>query len=86
MFDISGLWIGFFKVAWNIIGRDISDVALEFFYSFKLLKEINATIITSVGNPIYASGFRPIASGNTMYNCISKCFVRGTKCASYCCS
>ena len=29
-------------------------------------------MITSVGNPIYASKFRRIACNNTMYNCISK--------------
>ncbi|KAL0448962.1 UNVERIFIED_CONTAM: hypothetical protein Slati_1452600 [Sesamum latifolium] len=40
--------LGFFKEAWPVVGRDITVAIQEFFQSSKLLKQINATLITLV--------------------------------------
>ncbi|KAJ0886252.1 putative RNA-directed DNA polymerase transcription factor bZIP family [Helianthus annuus] len=65
----------FFKAAWGIIGEDIVDAVLEFFINGKILKEINATIISVVPKvkvPNVVNQFRPIACCNVIYKCISK--------------
>lgn len=43
-----GFSAGFFQKAWPIVGRDVTDAVLEFFYSGRILREANATIITLV--------------------------------------
>jgi hypothetical protein len=44
----NGFSAGFFQNAWPIVGRDVTDAILEFFYLGRLLREANATIITLV--------------------------------------
>ncbi|XP_059301970.1 uncharacterized protein LOC132053893 [Lycium ferocissimum] len=66
---------GFYKAAWSIIGQDIRDAILEFMSSGKLLRQLNATLISlipKVDHPISASKFRPISCCNVLYKCISK--------------
>ncbi|GJS34137.1 RNA-directed DNA polymerase, eukaryota, reverse transcriptase zinc-binding domain protein [Tanacetum coccineum] len=56
MFDIDndkapgpdGFTSCFFKTAWNIIGLDICAAFKEFFHTGKLLKEVNATLISLI--------------------------------------
>ncbi|KAF3653433.1 hypothetical protein FXO37_16988 [Capsicum annuum] len=66
---------GFFKAAWDIIGDEACDAVQEFFHNGKLLKQVNATMISlipKVEKPEFASQFRPISCCNTLYKCISK--------------
>ncbi|GJR49138.1 RNA-directed DNA polymerase, eukaryota, reverse transcriptase zinc-binding domain protein [Tanacetum coccineum] len=83
MFDIDndkapgpdGFTSCFFKKAWNIVGNDVCDAVREFFASGKLLKEVNATMISLIpkmNTPNKVSDFRPIACCNVLYKCISK--------------
>ncbi|GKB79744.1 RNA-directed DNA polymerase, eukaryota, reverse transcriptase zinc-binding domain protein, partial [Tanacetum coccineum] len=83
MFDIKddkatgpdGFTSCFFKKAWSIVGMDICKAIKEFFHSGKLLKEVNATIISLIpkmNTPNKVSDFRPIACCNVLYKCISK--------------
>nr|GEX34492.1 hypothetical protein [Tanacetum cinerariifolium] len=61
--------------SWNIIGEDVCNAVKEFFSKGKLLKELNATLITlvpKVSTPNKVSEFRPIACCNVVYKCISK--------------
>ena len=65
----------FFKVAWSIIGSDVSEAVVSFFNSGSLLREINCTIIAlvpKVPNPESMQDYRPISCCNTIYKCISK--------------
>ena len=65
----------FFKVAWSIIGSDVSEVVVSFFNSGSLLQEISCTIIAlvpKVPNPGSMHDYRPISCCNTIYKCISK--------------
>nr|GEW11949.1 hypothetical protein [Tanacetum cinerariifolium] len=65
----------FFKKAWNTVGMDVCLAVKEFFQTGKLLKEINATIISLIpklDTPNKVSDFRPIACCNVLYKCISK--------------
>nr|GEY14494.1 RNA-directed DNA polymerase, eukaryota, reverse transcriptase zinc-binding domain protein [Tanacetum cinerariifolium] len=83
MFDIDndkapgpdGYTACFFKKAWNVVGMDVCLVMKEFFQTGKLLKEMNATImslIPKLDTPNKVSDFRPIACCNVLYKCISK--------------
>nr|GEX18988.1 hypothetical protein [Tanacetum cinerariifolium] len=65
----------FFKKAWNVVGMDVCLVVKEFFQTGKLLKKMNATIISLIpmlDTPNKVSDFRPIAYCNVLYKCISK--------------
>ena len=65
----------FFKVAWSIIGSDVSEAVVSFFNSGSLLQEINCTIIAlvpKVPNPRSMHDYKPISCCNTIYKCISK--------------
>ncbi|GKA39074.1 RNA-directed DNA polymerase, eukaryota, reverse transcriptase zinc-binding domain protein [Tanacetum coccineum] len=65
----------FFKKSWRIVGRDVCDAVQEFFNTNKLLREVNATLITLVPKtqqPNRVSDYRPIACCNVIYKCISK--------------
>jgi hypothetical protein len=65
----------FFKHAWPIIGGDVLDAIKSFFVSSKLLKRVNATIITLVPkkiNPASMGDYRPISCCNFIYKCITK--------------
>lgn len=71
--------------AWDIIGADVVN-AINSFNSKKLLKEVNATIITlvpKVQNRTLVKDFWPISCCNTLYKCISKLLAnRIKKCLS----
>lgn len=65
----------FFQKAWPIIGKDLIDLVQSFFRSGKLIKLVNATIITLVPknlNPSSMGDFRPISCCNVAYKCITK--------------
>ncbi|GJY75471.1 RNA-directed DNA polymerase, eukaryota, reverse transcriptase zinc-binding domain protein [Tanacetum coccineum] len=65
----------FFKRAWHVIGMDVCNAVKEFFAGGKLLRELNATLITlvpKVRTPNKVTDFRPIACCNVAYKCISK--------------
>nr|XP_009620294.1 uncharacterized protein LOC104112156 [Nicotiana tomentosiformis] len=54
---LDGFGSSFFKEAWDIVGSDVTEAVLEFLRNGKLLKQINATIITlipKVANPLNA--------------------------------
>ncbi|KAH0743029.1 hypothetical protein KY290_031022 [Solanum tuberosum] len=38
----------FFQAAWGIIGKDVTKAILEFFHIGKLLKQLNATMISLI--------------------------------------
>jgi len=63
----------FFKEAWSMVGRDVTESLLDFFQTGQLLKQMNATniaLIPKVNIPEHASQFRPIAYCNVIYKCI----------------
>ncbi|GKE98473.1 RNA-directed DNA polymerase, eukaryota, reverse transcriptase zinc-binding domain protein, partial [Tanacetum coccineum] len=65
----------FFKKAWHMIGNDVCMDVKEFFAKGKLLRELNATLITlvpKISAPSKVTDFRPIACCNVAYKCISK--------------
>lgn len=65
----------FFKSAWNVLGKDVCKAVKEFFRTGKLLKEVNASLISlipKVQNPQVVGDYRPIALCNVIYKCISK--------------
>nr|GEU95971.1 hypothetical protein [Tanacetum cinerariifolium] len=69
------LGILFYKTAWSIVGKEVSQDVREFFNTRKLLGEVNATLISLVPKiPIHGKvlDFRTIACCNVMYKCISK--------------
>ncbi|GJQ89910.1 RNA-directed DNA polymerase, eukaryota, reverse transcriptase zinc-binding domain protein [Tanacetum coccineum] len=67
--------IAMIQQSWSIVGKDISEAIKEFFLTRKLLKEVNATLISLIpkmATPNKVSHFRPIACCNVLYKCISK--------------
>ncbi|KAK4400765.1 hypothetical protein Sango_1182600 [Sesamum angolense] len=70
--------VGFYKVAWPIIGEEIIRAVLEFFVNGRLLKQINATLLTfipKVQSPTTMVDFRPISCCNVLYKTITKIIV-----------
>ncbi|XP_028070654.1 uncharacterized protein LOC114273089 [Camellia sinensis] len=70
-----GFSAGFFKISWNIVGREVTQAVRTFFESGRLLSEVNSTIIAlipKVPNPVKVGDFRPISCCNTIYKCIAK--------------
>ncbi|XP_062089424.1 uncharacterized protein LOC133795956 [Humulus lupulus] len=65
----------FFQKHWDLIGDEVSGAILSFLENGKLLKELNATIITLIPKvvcPEHVSDFQPISCCNTLYKVISK--------------
>ncbi|XP_019253832.1 PREDICTED: uncharacterized protein LOC109232518 [Nicotiana attenuata] len=65
----------FFKAAWTIIWGDVTTAILEFFSNGKLLKQLNATMISLIPKVTAAQKaeqFRPISCCDVIYKCISK--------------
>ncbi|XP_062100475.1 uncharacterized protein LOC133806383 [Humulus lupulus] len=74
-----GFGSGFYKALWKDIGEEISEAILMFFERGVIPAELNGTILSlipKVDSPTKATDYRPIASCNTLYKCISKmiCF------------
>ncbi|KAL0451197.1 UNVERIFIED_CONTAM: Retrovirus-related Pol polyprotein from type-2 retrotransposable element R2DM [Sesamum latifolium] len=70
---------GFFKAAWPIIGDEVTKAVQDFFASGKLLRQINATLITlipKVASPAVVGEFRPISCCNVIYKVIKKVIVQ----------
>ncbi|XP_060196348.1 uncharacterized protein LOC132625797 [Lycium barbarum] len=66
---------GFYRAAWKVIGDDVCNAISECFSNGKLLKQLNATmisIILKVENPVSPSQYRLISCCNVFYKCISK--------------
>lgn len=65
----------FFKMAWNIVGKDFTAAIKYFFSTSELVGGLNATAITlvpKIPNPSSMSDYRPISYYNTTYKVISK--------------
>lgn len=63
----------FFKNVWGIVGKNLEDGVLEFFRIGKMLKGINATVITLIRKSThvdYVGDYRPISCCNTIYKMI----------------
>jgi hypothetical protein len=72
----------FFQRAWPIVGEDVTEAILDFFSYGKLLREVNATIITLVpkrSNPSVVGDFRPISCCNivSITKIIANRFLKG---------
>ncbi|KAL0439694.1 UNVERIFIED_CONTAM: hypothetical protein Slati_2452400 [Sesamum latifolium] len=69
----------FFKAAWPEIGVEVCDAVTEFFQSGRLLKQINAmllTLIPKVQLPLCVLDYRPISCCNVIYKAITKIIVK----------
>ncbi|XP_060968611.1 uncharacterized protein LOC133036135 [Cannabis sativa] len=63
------------KDNWDIVGDDVTEVVLSFIHSGKILKEINATVLTLVPKskcPNTVRDFRAIACFNVIYKAATK--------------
>jgi len=70
-----GFFADFFHNAWLVVGDSICEAVMEFFSTGKLLREVNATILTLVPkkpNPASMGDYRPISCCNLVYKCITK--------------
>ncbi|KAL0439801.1 UNVERIFIED_CONTAM: hypothetical protein Slati_2463100 [Sesamum latifolium] len=69
---------GFSKAAWPIVGDEVTRAVLNFFATGRLLKQVNATLLTlipKVSAPNLVVDFRPISCCNVIYKIISKLLV-----------
>ncbi|KAJ9555971.1 hypothetical protein OSB04_010585 [Centaurea solstitialis] len=65
----------FFKSSWDVVGNDVTIAIHNFFYSGRLLKEINHTLICLIPkcpNASRVGDYRPISCCTVLYKCISK--------------
>ncbi|GJV74424.1 RNA-directed DNA polymerase, eukaryota, reverse transcriptase zinc-binding domain protein [Tanacetum coccineum] len=70
-----GFTAKFFKKSWDIVGIDVCLAVKEFFVKGKLLRGINATLITlalKIQTSSKVSDFRPISRCNVFYKIMSK--------------
>ncbi|KAL0427915.1 UNVERIFIED_CONTAM: hypothetical protein Slati_2966300 [Sesamum latifolium] len=71
--------VGFYKVAWPVIGNDITVAVQDFFITGKLLKQVNATLLTlipTVSAPTSVTDYGPISCCNVLYKIIIKIIVQ----------
>ncbi|KAL0295088.1 UNVERIFIED_CONTAM: hypothetical protein Scaly_3110000 [Sesamum calycinum] len=74
-----GFSSGFYKASWAVTGDDVCRAVMEFFNRGRLLKQLNATLITLVPKvqlPTKVGDFRPISCCNVVYKIITKILVR----------
>ncbi|KAL0455472.1 UNVERIFIED_CONTAM: LINE-1 retrotransposable element O protein [Sesamum latifolium] len=72
----------FFKAAWPVVGEEVTQAVLDFFQNGRLLKQINATLLTlipKVHAPTTVSDFRPISCCSALYKAITKILVSRIK-------
>ncbi|KAJ9555234.1 hypothetical protein OSB04_009848 [Centaurea solstitialis] len=65
----------FFKSSWDVVGEDVTIAVHNFFYSGRLLKEVNHTLICLIPkcpNASRVGDYRPISCCSVIYKCISK--------------
>ncbi|KAJ9535485.1 hypothetical protein OSB04_un001384 [Centaurea solstitialis] len=65
----------FFKAAWDVVGSDVTIAIHNFFYTARLAKELNHTLlclIPKVPNATCVTDYRPISCCTILYKCISK--------------
>ncbi|KAL0455518.1 UNVERIFIED_CONTAM: LINE-1 retrotransposable element O protein [Sesamum latifolium] len=70
---------GFFKAARPVIGKEVTQAILDFFTTGRLLKQVNATLLSlipKVLNPTLVSEFRSISCYNVLYKVITKIIVQ----------
>ncbi|KAK4384069.1 Transposon TX1 uncharacterized protein [Sesamum angolense] len=73
-----GFSSGFFKAAWPVVGGEVSIAIMDFFKTGRLLKQVNATLLTlipKVRTPHSVAEFRPISCCNVIYKVITKILV-----------
>lgn len=73
-----GYTMGFYKAAWPVVGDEVSKAVTQFFETGKMLRQVNATLITlapKVQIPLKVGNFRPISCCNVLYKLISKIIV-----------
>ncbi|KAK4381007.1 hypothetical protein Sango_3009400 [Sesamum angolense] len=76
---LDGFSSGFFKATWAVTGEDVCRAVMEFFNNGRLLKQLNATLITlipMVQLPTKVGDFRPISCCNVVYKIITKIMVK----------
>ena len=72
---LDGFTTQFFKVAWNIVGENVTTTVLRFFHTGKLSSAFNATSVTlvpKIQNPSCIKDYRPISCCSVIYKCITK--------------
>ncbi|KAL0288698.1 UNVERIFIED_CONTAM: Retrovirus-related Pol polyprotein from type-1 retrotransposable element R2 [Sesamum calycinum] len=75
---LDGFSSGFFKAAWPVVGEEITAAVKDFFTTGRLLKQVNATLLTlipKVSAPSHVADFRLISCCNTIYKIITKILV-----------
>ncbi|KAK4384099.1 Retrovirus-related Pol polyprotein from type-2 retrotransposable element R2DM [Sesamum angolense] len=73
-----GFSSGVFKAAWPIVGGEVSNAIIDFFKTGRLLKQLNATLLTLIPKvrlPHSVAEFRPISCCNVVYKVITKILV-----------
>ncbi|KAK4383215.1 hypothetical protein Sango_2797700 [Sesamum angolense] len=51
-----GFSSGFFKAAWPVVGEEVSNAIIEFFKTGRLLKQLNATLLTLIPKNAFVPG------------------------------
>ncbi|KAL0355232.1 UNVERIFIED_CONTAM: hypothetical protein Sradi_3970100 [Sesamum radiatum] len=76
---LDGYSSGFFKVAWPVIGEQVSQVVMDFFITGRLLKQVNVTLLTLIPQvqvPATVADLQPISCCNVLCKAITKIIVQ----------